>query len=175
MAETAIVVPCMLSDPIIGLWRARYTADGRDGMPAHITLLYPWIEQENLVASDISKVRDVLATFGAFDFALTSIASFPPPPMVLYLRSEPQDTFIKMTEALAAAFLERPPYGGEFEEIVPHATIVETDPNPSLESEVRRSVQRHLPIREHANEVWIMAYRQNRWWRESALGLAPSG
>jgi hypothetical protein len=28
-----------------------------------------------------------------------------------------------MTEALASAFPEHPPYGGQFDEIVPHATV----------------------------------------------------
>ena len=172
MGETAIVIPCEVADPIIGPWRARHTPDGRDGMPAHITLLYPWVERFG--EGDMAKVRGALSTFEAFDFSLPKIAEFPGLGSVVYLEPEPRLPFIMMIEAVAAAFPDHPPYGGAFEDIVPHATILETDPNSALEDEVTQALKPRLPILEHANQAWVVANRDGRWQTESEVDLASA-
>ena len=94
--------------------------------------------------------------------------------MVVYLQPEPEDEFNRITEAIVAAFPDYPPYGGAFDELIPHATIVETDPDTDLEAEIRGAIGPQLPIRETAAEVGIMANRDQRWEIEATVSLADS-
>ncbi len=48
------------------------------------------------------------------------------PANVVYLAPDPAEPFVALTEALAAAFPDCPPYGGAFDEPVPHLTIGHT-------------------------------------------------
>ena len=44
-------------------------------------------------------------------------------PAVLYIAPEPDGPFRELTDALAQAFPEHPPYDGAFAEVVPHLTV----------------------------------------------------
>ena len=46
---------------------------------------------------------------------------------MLYLEPDPAHPFVDMIEAVAERFPEHPPFGGEFDTVVPHLTVVETD------------------------------------------------
>ncbi|MGH2710508.1 MAG: 2'-5' RNA ligase family protein [Actinomycetota bacterium] len=171
MAATAIVVPLDSAESVIGSWRVRFTPDGRDDMPAHITLLYPWIDDRALETEHVHEVRDVLAGFSSFGVSLGRVASFPGTRTLLYLEPEPSAPFIEMTEALTAAFPGYPPYGGAFADVVPHATIVETNLDPSLETEVLSSVEPRLPVDVVIDRVWIMEHLEDRWRMRSEILL----
>ncbi len=46
-------------------------------------------------------------------------------PGVVYLAPEPADRFSRLIDDLVAAFPHHPPYGGAFDEVIPHLTITE--------------------------------------------------
>jgi hypothetical protein len=60
-----------------------------------------------------------IAVHEQFAFQLRAIGHFP---AAAYLKPEPAAAFIALS--LARAFPQFPPYGGEFENIVPHLTVV---------------------------------------------------
>jgi len=43
------------------------------------------------------------------------------------ISTQSRGAIIEITEALAEAFPEYPPYGGEFDEVVPHVTVAQAD------------------------------------------------
>ena len=45
-------------------------------MPAHVTLIYPFTDDSQLVAGRIAEVRTVLERFSAFEFALSDVRRF---------------------------------------------------------------------------------------------------
>ena len=45
-------------------------------------------------------------------------------PRVLYLAPEPAAPFVELTQAIAARWPDHQPYGGEFDSVVPHVTVV---------------------------------------------------
>src|SRR5690348_11001248 len=118
MHETAIVVGVPKAERLFGRWRRLYTQDGRDGMGAHVTLLYPFADDAR-VDSDLPQVRSVLGHFSPFVCSFRGTARFPEDG-VLYLRPEPDEIFRAMTDALAQAFPLHPPYGGAYGDLVPH-------------------------------------------------------
>jgi 2'-5' RNA ligase len=177
MAATAIVVQVSEAEPATELWRRQYTQDGADGMPPHVTLLYPFVDDSLLVAGQVRTLRNTLAEFEPVEFVLAEFAEFPASATtarVLYLAPEPSEPFREMTHAISAAFPDYPPYGGEFATVVPHLTIAEDDDAPL--APIRAKVAKSLPIRAQAAEAHVMRLGVDGWRTRSRilLGRAES-
>ncbi len=59
-----------------------------------------------------AKVAEIVAGTAAFDFAFARMDTFPNG--IIHLLPEPEDPFRRLTDALASAFPQCPPYAGEF-------------------------------------------------------------
>ena len=108
-----------------GLERLRRDSIGNaaDGVPAHATLLYPFVATERLGPDVRGMIGSVAAEYDPFDFSLAGPARWPD---VVYIRLEPTEPFVRLQAALARAFPAFPIYGrdGDFE-FVPHASVAE--------------------------------------------------
>jgi 2'-5' RNA ligase len=163
MAETAIVVPVLEAEPGVGLFRRLYTVEGADGMPAHITLLYPFVDSDLLDDGQVERVGKALAPFAPFEAELTGISRFDrPEDVVVWLAPDPVAPFAAMADALAAEFPEHPPYGGKYESIVPHLTVAMSDDEDLLTS-VETDVSALLPIRIHVHEAALYQHTPRGW------------
>ena len=74
--------------------------------------------------------------------------------------------FVELTQAIAERWPDHQPYGGTFEEIVPHLTVAYGAPIP-------RGLAERLPVRVRAEEVWLMSRVARRWTRRRAFPLGP--
>jgi 2'-5' RNA ligase len=169
LAETAIVVLVPDARAAADGWRRAHTADGADGMPPHVTLLYPFVDDAALTEADLDAVREVVSAQPAFGFTLARFGEFPG---VLYLAPDPDGPFRELTAALGRAFPEHPPYGGAFADVVPHLTLAE-DPAAPL-AEIRADVGRALPIEARADTAAVMRLVDGRWSTHARVPLRPS-
>jgi len=87
--ETAVVVRVPEAEPAIGAHRREHTLDAADGMPAHMTILYPFADSAVLAVGMVRELRETLAEIPAFRFAINRLARFTEPPSVLYGAPEP--------------------------------------------------------------------------------------
>jgi 2'-5' RNA ligase len=163
MAETALVVLLPELESLIGGWRRRYTGDGARGMPPHVTLIIPFADSSE-VDQRLDAVGRVLADFAPFEMALRETARFPE---LLYVRPEPAEPFVAMTEALMDAFPEFPPYRGEFDEIVPHATVAQSD-DETLAA-IERELVPQLPAQIGIERAWLVENAPAGWRRHTAF------
>ena len=165
MAETAIVVLIPELESLLGEPRRRYTGDGARGMPTHVTLIFPFADSSEVDAR-LTVIARMLGAFAPFELTFSETARFPG---FLYLRPEPARPFVAMTEALAAAFPDFPPYGEEFDEIVPHVTVARADEGvlAALESELAP----RLPAKARVERGWLVENTSGRWRRHTAFPL----
>jgi hypothetical protein len=163
MAATGIVIPFERAEAAVSRWRRAYTTDGAEGMPAHVTLIYPFVDDAQLVAGDVSQLRAVLSVFSPFDVCFATFGRFAGPSPVLYLEPDPAGPFAEIIDAIAERFPEHPPFGGEFDTVVPHLTVVETD-NMEVLRDAEQDVTQHLPIATRATEVHLMEHRGEDGW-----------
>jgi hypothetical protein len=133
------------------------------GLPPHITLLYPFLNARAIDDKTESTLASLLQEVPSFDFALAEIGRFPG---VVYLAPEPATPFVALTQALAGRWPDHQPYGGAFQEIIPHLTVAYGAPIPSGLSE-------RLPVSARAEEVWLMSRTAGRWTRSGVFPLAP--
>jgi 2'-5' RNA ligase len=160
VAETALLVPVAAAEPLVRKHRLALDPVAPLGVPAHITVLYPFVPPDEVDQSVCDAITDVLAGFSAFDFALTSVETFPDG--VLFLAPEPAEPFAAITGALAGRWPEHPPYGGVFTSVVPHLSVAMADgaSATALEAELNGG----LPVHAHADAVWLMEGQpEDRW------------
>ena len=145
MNQTGFIVCVPEAEPLVGALRERFDGTAKLRMPAHITVLFPFMCPEDINPSVLQRVKDAIGQTRAFAFLLARISRFP---ATIYLEPEPAAPFIELTERLAAEFPEFPPFGGEFPTIIPHLTVAH---GAVAEAEARgvsrRLLERGLKIR----------------------------
>ena len=122
VSESAIVVRVRVP-PAIDRLRRRWDRAAGLGVPAHVTILYPFMPPGELDPAARRVLAGIAATVEPFDVRFAAVGRFP---TAVYAAPEPSEPFVRLTEAIVAAFPAFPPYGGAFDEIVPHLTIAES-------------------------------------------------
>jgi hypothetical protein len=154
-AATTLIVPVPSADGLLA------ESSREDGLPAHITLLYPFLTARAIGGETEQTLGALLGEIPAFDFELSEVGRFPG---VVYLAPEPAAPFVALTRALVERWPERQPYGGAYEEIIPHLTVAYGETVPS-------GLAERLPLTARVEEVWLMSRAGGRWVRRSAFPL----
>ncbi|NUP83938.1 MAG: 2'-5' RNA ligase family protein, partial [Nonomuraea sp.] len=119
ITTTALIAVVPEAEPVVGVWRERYDPSAAEGVPAHVTVLYPFLPFELV---DTSALAELFAAWASFDVEFRGFGHFPG---VLYLAPEPAEPFRELTTAVAERWPEAPPYGGAFPDVVPHLTVAD--------------------------------------------------
>lgn len=160
MAHSLVVVPVPEVDALVRRRLATvspgHVPRAPDDPVAHITLLAPFVERAGLTDGVLAELRWFFADVTPFGFGLTHVARFPGG--TVYLAPDPAAPFRHLAQALARRFPEHPPYGGAFDDVVPHLTL------PLLPGERTEDVERELdvrlPVAAHAREAALL------WWED---------
>jgi 2'-5' RNA ligase len=160
VAETALLVPVPAAEPLVREHRLAHDPVAPLGIPAHITVLYPFVPPDALDDALEGAIAEVLRGFAAFDYELRDVRRFDDG--VLYLAPVPDEPFAALTDAIAARWPEHPPYGGGFDTVIPHLTVAMADGAPvaAMEHELRAG----LPVRTRADAVWLMEGHPGAGW-----------
>lgn len=129
MAISAFIVPVPQAEPLVGDLRLRFDATAALGVPAHITVLVPFMDPRQITPAVLERAQRTLDRVAAFSFSLGAVGRFP---ATAYAVPEPSGPFVRMTRALMEAFPDFPPYGGAHEEIVPHLTVADGDASEAV-------------------------------------------
>jgi 2'-5' RNA ligase len=151
--------------------RARWDWAAGVGVPAHVTILFPFLPERQLGPDVRREVATIAAAHEPFEVRFTRVERFPG---VIYLAPEPSAPFAHLTQAVVARYPDYPPYGGSFEEVIPHLTIAESEVAPF--DEIAEVAANLLPFvhRTSALEVLVEG-GEGRWqsrWR-LPLGVRP--
>ena len=119
--ESALLIAVPEAEPLVGALRAQHDPSAAAGVPAHVTILYPFVPPERIDDGVDDAVRSVVAGHRSFAFSLRTAERFEDG--LLWLEPSPPEPFLALIEALADRFPEYPPYGGEIDVIVPHVTV----------------------------------------------------
>ena len=170
--ETAMVVLVPEAEPLVRPFRDRFDPVAAQGMPAHITINYPFLSEVSTCVEAVDELRRHLNSYPCFDFSLVRMARFP---HVLHLVPEPDSPFKDLIKDIWDRYPQAPPYGGLFADIVPHLTVAQVDDQLQLERiqmEFTRASEGKLPIRSRVEEVWLMDNREGYWKPRISFGLS---
>jgi 2'-5' RNA ligase superfamily len=170
--ESALVVLVPEAEPLVQPFRERFDPSAALGVPAHITLLYPFIEPERIGADTLDVVAACFRGSAPIAFSLTAVRRFPAE--TLYLAPDPDEPFRQLTTALWDRFPDTPPYGGAWPDIVPHLSVGRFADAGELErvaDEFNRVAETVLPIRAHAGTAVLIVNTTGRWVVRSTFKL----
>lgn len=151
--QTAVIVAVPEAEPVVGEVRARLDRFAGWGVPAHVTVLYPFIPAEHIDRSALDGLAEAVASVRSFDVTFTRVSWFGE--AVLWLAPEPAGPFRDLTAAVWASFPACAPYGGAFHDAVPHLTIGHEAPVEQLRMAADR-VAPLLPIRARVSVVRLI-------------------
>ena len=170
--ESALVVLVPESEAVVRPFRDGYDPSAAEGVPAHITLLYPFKSPDEIDDITLGKLRDYFLCLEPIQFSLGTIRRLPKE--VLYLAPEPDEPFRQLTLSIWNLFPETPPYGGKWPDIVPHLTVAQLANEQqftAIADEFAKASQDKLPIRANATEVTLMDNRSGRWRVRATFSL----
>jgi 2'-5' RNA ligase len=163
--ESAVVVPAPAAEPVVSTWRKRFDSSAAQGMPAHITVLYPFLPEPRLTRGVVTRLRELCAAVPVLDVAFRRVGRFPD---VLYLDPEPTGELRELTASIAQRWPEAPPYGGRFDEVVPHLTVAHGAGEDAL-NDIEADVLRRLPVRTRLEEARLYIFDGERWQLRARL------
>ncbi|HET6627908.1 MAG TPA: 2'-5' RNA ligase family protein, partial [Nocardioidaceae bacterium] len=137
---------------------------------AHITLLGPFADLTTIDDGLVSELRSFFADVLPFTFELSSICTFPGGGT--YLSPEPAAPFHHLTHELHRRFPEFPPYGGAFDDVIPHLSVPVPDgEDPGM---LDFELGPRLPLTAHAREAALYWWEPGRCRTLETFGFGTS-
>ena len=168
MSESAIVVRIRVP-AALHRHRRRHDRSARLGVPAHVTILYPFVDGSELTPEVRERVAAIAGGFRAFEVTFASAARWPG---VVYLEPQPSSRFSALIDVCAAAYPEYPPYAGTISEVIPHLTVTESPAAPF--DEILAAARGALPFAATADALEVLAEGDHgRWRRRWRLPFGP--
>ena len=152
--ETAVVVTVPAAEPVVGDLRSRFDTAAGWGVPAHVTVLYPFVPPDRVDTTILARLAEAVATVPAFSARLTEPRWFGD--QALWLAPEPEESFRALTAVVWDAFPDHPPYDGTFDDVVPHLTVADHGTLAELR-EAERRVRPLLPVPTEVSAVQLLA------------------
>ena len=162
MAISAFIVKVPGAESLVGELRERFDATSKLGVPAHITVLVPFMDPSDISADVLKQARRALEQTNAFSFVLSSVGRFP---TTAYLAPEPAEPFIAMTHALTEAFPNYRPYAGEHQGVIPHLTVAHgsaSDADKASDA-LRLRLEEGTALASDCNSVALIENSSGRW------------
>jgi 2'-5' RNA ligase len=127
-------------------------------MPAHITLLYPFLDQDRFDPETLAELRNTFARQEPIELSFSATGRFPG---VLYLEPQPAASLRSLTQALVTRWPDHLPYGGAHADVTPHLTVACADQRTL--NEVAEALQPHLPLVATVDRACVYLFDGARW------------
>jgi 2'-5' RNA ligase len=166
LTASALLVAVPEAEAAVAIHRIRHDPSAAGGVPAHVTVLYPFLVGPALDRAE-PELGGLFARHEAFSFRLGRVQRFP---QVVWLAPEPDRPFRDLIAAVATRWPEAPPYEGIHDEVIPHLTVAQTD-DESVLAVVVADVAGHLPIDARADRVLLMEEDDGVWRTRAVFPL----
>jgi len=170
--RSALIVAVPEAEPVVAAHRERLDQAASWGVPAHVTILYPFLPPGEIDEPARAAIAQVARAVPAFFMTLATICWFDR--RVVWLAPDPSEPFRRLTAALTARFPRARPYDGAFADVVPHLTVGHDHPVEVLEA-AAAGVEPHLPIHARVSSLRLIAATTEAADRWTTLAEFPLG
>ena len=108
---TALIVPMAGVDPVVRPIRQALHGSGDAGMPAHVTLMYPFLPLEEVDETVRAQLRGLFSRFRTFRTVFRRAVRMDG---LLYLEPEPGEAFVALYGGVRKAWPALLPYEGKY-------------------------------------------------------------
>jgi len=167
VGETGIIIAIPQAQPLVARSHQSPDSGAALGVPAHITLLFPFVSLPDLTRGDLADLAAICAAEPGFEVTFRQVRQWP---RVLWLAPEPDEPFRRLTLAIAARWPAFPPYGGKHAQITPHLSLLESADCVPFD-ELERDAAAQLPLQAPAREAQLIAFDGDRYHVVHRLSL----
>jgi 2'-5' RNA ligase len=160
---------------VVSKHRLRFDVSAAEGVPAHVTVLFPFVPPSEVDDEVIARLAAVFAAVSPFDCIFDRCAWFGD--AVLWLAPDHDQEFRHLTQQVVERFPGYSPYGGMHDDVVPHLTVGESRRGTDDDLKAAQSdISGKLPISAHIDHALLMAGtdRQDSWRIMARLPLGES-
>ncbi len=162
--ESAVVVPVAAAEAVVSAWRERFDSSAMQGMPAHVTALYPFLGDHDLTEGVLAGLSALCGEFSELRVRFDRPGRFPG---VLWLDPEPAAGLLDLTVRIASRWPQAPPYGGQFADVVPHLTVA-CGQEATLDA-VEAEITPRLPITAVLTAARLYVFDGSHWQPRAEL------
>jgi 2'-5' RNA ligase len=173
LPETALICRVPEAERYIARYRERFDPSARRNVPAHVTILYPFLPPAEVDPGVLGELAAIATAVHCFEYRLAETRRFP---VSLYLAPQPEDSFASLTAAVFRAFPDYPPFAGKFATVVPHVTVAHADEAQlcEIEVELRIALASGSPLRARCSEMVLIENSSGRWEEMHRFPLGSS-
>jgi 2'-5' RNA ligase len=167
MGQTALIAKVPEVEHLVRSWRDQFDPAAAAGVPAHVTVLVPFLSRSAMGPAITAELHQIFARFPAFGVRFLECRRFPD---VLYLAPQPETEFRALTSAVVARWPEAPPYGGQFDDVVPHLTVAHGQESSVLDK-IEAELSPRLPVSAHISAVHLVTFTGEQWCEDYQFEL----
>ncbi|MEJ2868519.1 2'-5' RNA ligase family protein [Actinomycetospora sp. OC33-EN08] len=171
--ESAVLALVPQAEPVVGPERRDLDPTTTAGVPAHVTVLWPFLPPADIDDAVVARLRHAVAGAGAIDCTFPTTGWFGED--YLWLAPRPSAPFADLTACVWEAFPQCPPYGGEHEPH-PHLTVGYTSassPGALRAAEARIAPQLPFAARVEVLHLLVGSREPDSWRVVAELPLGP--
>jgi 2'-5' RNA ligase len=170
--HSALIVTIPEAEAVVAPHRALFDRAASWGVPAHVTVLFPFLPPDEIDEHVLATLGRAAATVPAFFVALDRLGWFGD--RVVWLAPSPAEPFQRLTAAVTSHFPGVQPYDGAFDEVVPHLTLGHDHPVDVLKA-AAEAVAPQLPIRARVDTLRLITGRRDAGGSWLTQALLPLG
>lgn len=169
--ESVLLVEVPAAEAAVGRHREQLDANSSLGIPAHVTVLSPFMPPQMITPGVLAELQQVFLSIRRFRFQLAATGWFGA--QTLWLAPRQAAHFLALTDGVYQAFPAFPPFGGRHAELIPHLTVGHAHSVNDLQA-AEKSIQALLPIEAEATTVTLMTEQSagGRWAKSAVFALA---
>ncbi|MGH3857385.1 MAG: 2'-5' RNA ligase family protein [Pseudonocardiaceae bacterium] len=156
--QTGLVIPVPTADALLASVGARYPGTVREGVPAHVSLLYPFVPAADLdeqVTSALGELFDKQVPMRVEFVECYRRGGF------VALRPDPIDGLAELLSKTHRRWPDVVPYEGLYGDVEPHVTVA-LRASEEAAVMIEQEVTAELPIAAELREAWLLAF-EGRW------------
>jgi hypothetical protein len=168
--QSVLAISLPEADNVLSYVRSRFGGEVPPvGVPAHITLLYPWMPPALINEKVLTELASLFAGLPIFDLSL-KLGWFGREVLLLV----PQDPapFIRLTKAIVRRWPEFPYYSGEYDDIEPHVTLAYG--NEFSLSGLAAEVASQVPVRARTSSIGLSIGQPGHMIVRAKFSLSPA-
>jgi 2'-5' RNA ligase len=161
--ESLLGIQVPEAEALVNLWHQRHNERDVFDVPAHITLLYPFVPSTHITSTLLEELHLFFSTISSFRVTLARLGYFPNT-HVFYLAPEPTEPLRVLIELLTDRYPDILPYGGAFEKVIPHLTIAH-NADSEMRQQITETFHHFEPIEIQITETCLMVQIENQRWQ----------
>jgi 2'-5' RNA ligase len=169
--STLLLIPIFTFPP--DLWRLCRLYHNDLMVPPHVTLAIPFKPLKMVTDEVVQQLTKLFQETPQFEFELNAVRWFDAD--VVYLEPSNAEAFRSITERIQHEFPDFRPYGGVFDDVIPHVTLSE---HGSIADRriIGRLATQYTPISARASQVWLMSNNRDidDWAVVKVFNLGPA-